>query len=78
MRYLLIFLMCLCTQSCACLTKQERKTIRDGEVLLEDVIDIETGCKLSNCEGGSCGRGKGKDKRQIPLNITGNFTPGAK
>lgn len=67
MRYVLLFLMCLSAESCTCLTKQEKKAIRDGEVLLDDVIDIETGCNMSGCEGGGCGRDKGRGKRSIPL-----------
>jgi len=78
MIYILICLMCLCAESCTCLTKQEKKAIIDAERVIDDVCDIEPGCKMSGCEGGGCGRGKGRDKRHIPLSISGNFTPGSK
>lgn len=70
--------MCILAQSCICLNKQEKRAIKDAEKVIEDVCDIEPGCKLTGCEGGSCGRDKGKNKQKIPLNIAGDFTPGAK
>lgn len=57
--------MCLCTQSCVGLTKQEKKTIKDVENVIEDVVEIETGIDVAGCEGGSCGRDKGKNKHNM-------------
>lgn len=78
MRIIISCLLCLYTQSCTSLTKQEKKAIKDAEKVIEDVCDIEPGCKLTGCEGGSCGGGKGREKQKVPLNIVGDFTPGSK
>jgi hypothetical protein len=72
--------MCLCTQSCTSLTKQEKKAIIDAEKVVDDVFDIEPGCNMSGCESGSCGKdkGRGRSGKGIPLNIANDFKPGSK